>query len=160
DRVTGATQDLRRRDSSVARTAMRRHLSEILAGPDAVREEAVRIIGRLGLKESGPALVELLGDKHASTKTRVQTLDALEALNDNQLPQAIRKALTDADPQVRNAGRRALAKRQPVEAIAELRSALGKGQIIEQQTALTLLGESPEPAADEVLSQWLNALLA
>jgi quinoprotein glucose dehydrogenase len=160
DRVTGATQDLGARDSSIARAAMRHHVAEILAGPEAVREEAVRVVGRLGLKESGPALVRLLTDSHASTMTRVQALGALDALNDNELPRAIRLALADAEPRVRNAGRRALAKRNPAEAVAELRSALDKGQIIEQQTALTLLGESPESTADQVLSHWLNTFLA
>lgn len=160
DRVTGATQDLGTRESSIARAAMRQHVAEILAGPEAVREEAVRVVGRLGLKESGPALIRLFTDSHASTMTRIQALGALDALNDKELPRAIRLALADTEPRVRNAGRRALAKRNPAEAVAELRSALDKSQIIEQQTALTLLGESPESTADPILSDWLDRLLA
>jgi quinoprotein glucose dehydrogenase len=160
DRVTGATQDLGTRDRSIAPAAIRRHVSEILAGPDPVREEAVRIVGRLGLKESGPALIQLLGDKHASAKTRVYAMEALDVLNDSQLPQAIKLALADAEPRVRNAGLRVFARRHPEAAVSELRSALDKGQIIEQQTALTLLGDSPGSTADAVLSQWLDRLLA
>jgi quinoprotein glucose dehydrogenase len=160
DRVTGGTQDLGTRDSSIAPAVIRRHVSEILAGPDPVREEGVRIIGRLGLKESGPALMQLLSDKHTSAKTRVHAMEALDVLNDSQWPQAIKLALADTEPRVRDAGRRAFARRQPAEAVAELRSALDQGQIIEQQTALTLLGDSPVSMADAVVSQWLDRLLA
>jgi quinoprotein glucose dehydrogenase len=160
DRVTGATQDLGTRDNSIALAALRRHVSEILSGPDPVCEEAVRIVGRLGLKESGPSLIQLLANSHASTTIRVQAMEALDALNDSQMQRAIRLALADAEPRVRNAGRRAFAKRQPDEAVAELRSTLEKGQIIEQQTALTLLGDSPGSTADSVLSDWLDRLLA
>jgi quinoprotein glucose dehydrogenase len=160
DRVTGAAQDLGTRDSSIASQAMRRHVAEILSGPHAVCEEAVRIVGRLGLKESGPALMRLLGDRHASPTTRVQAMEGLDALNDSQLSRAIRLALADPEPRVRNAGRRVFARRQPEEVVAELRSTLDKGQIIERQTALTLLGDSPGATADSVLSRWLDRLLA
>jgi quinoprotein glucose dehydrogenase len=160
DRVTGATQDLGTRESGIASTALRRHVSEVLAGPKLVQEEAVRIIGRLGLKESGPALVRLLADTHASTAVRVQVLEALDALKDAQLSAAIKLALGDTEPQVRNAGRRVFARREPAKAVHELQSALDKGSTIERQTALNLLGEAPGTAADPVLSEWVDRLLA
>jgi quinoprotein glucose dehydrogenase len=160
DRVTGGTQNLGMRDRNIARAAMQRCMTAILAGSDPVREEAVRIVGRLGLQESGPALIQLIADGNASIMTRVAALEALDTLNDSQLPHAIKLALEDVDPRVRNAGRRALAKRRPDEAVAELRSALDKGPIIEQQSALTLLGNLQGSTADSIISQWLDRLLA
>jgi quinoprotein glucose dehydrogenase len=160
DRVTGATQDLGMRDREISRMAIRRHITEILASPNVVRDEAVRVVGRLGLRESGLALIGLLADQHASTMTRVQAMEALDAFKDDQLPHAIRLALKDTEPRVRNAGRRALTKQRSDEAIAELRAALDKGTTIEQQTALTLLGDLPGSKADGILSDWLDRLLA
>jgi quinoprotein glucose dehydrogenase len=160
DRITGGTQDLGTRAEASATEAMRRHLTGILDSPDQVRQEAIRVAGRLGVKEIGPTLSHLLGDAHTSPITRVQAIEALDALDDSQLSKAISVALGDADPRVRNAGRRVLVKRQPSTAAAELRTVLDKGQLIEQQTALALLGDLPDPAADKILSLCLDRLLA
>ena len=160
DRITGGTQDLGMRDDASATEAMRRHLAGILAGPDPVRQEAIRVAGRLGVKEIGPTLFQLLGDEDTSPVTRVQAIEALDALNDSQLSKAISVALADVQPKVRNAGLRVLAKRQPSAAVAKLRTALIMGNVIEQQTALALLGDLPDPAGDKILSLWLDRLIA
>jgi quinoprotein glucose dehydrogenase len=160
DRVTGSTQDLGTRDSDIAADALGRHIAGILAGPDALRTEAARVAGRLGLKVMGPTLFHLLADANTSAATRVEAIESLEVLNDSQLSEAIKVALADVDPRVRNGGRRVLARRQPGDAVPELRKALDNGQMIEQQTALSLLGDSPGTAADPVLSLWLERLLA
>jgi quinoprotein glucose dehydrogenase len=159
DRITGETQNLGTRDGVMAADAMRHHLGGIFAGPDLLREEAARVAGRLTLTEIGPTLFRLLADTHAAASARAQAIEALDALNDQRLSDAIELALKDREPRVRNAGRRVLARRQPAAAVAELRAALDKGEITEQQTALTLLGKSPGPDADAILSLWLDRLL-
>ena len=56
DRVTGLTQDLRRRDPAHrGREALRASLGGIFSGPDAVRGEAAKVAAALGIKEVGPA---------------------------------------------------------------------------------------------------------
>jgi quinoprotein glucose dehydrogenase len=159
DRITGVTQDLGTRPGMLAADAMRRQLGGIFAGPDRLREEAADVAGKLALKEIGPTLFQLLVDTHAAGSTRAGALAALDVLLDDRLSQAIPLALKDHDARVRNAGRRVLAKRQPAAAVAELRTALDTGEISEQQTALTLLGLSSDPAADALLSLWLDRLL-
>jgi quinoprotein glucose dehydrogenase len=159
DRITGETQDLGTRDGVMAANAMRHYLGGIFAGPDLLREEAARVAGRLALTEIGPTLFRLLADTHAAPSTRAQAIEALDALNDQRLSRATELALKDREPRVRNAGRRVLARRQPADAVAELRAALDRGELTEQQTALTLLGKLPGPDADTVLSGWLDRLL-
>jgi quinoprotein glucose dehydrogenase len=160
DRITGATQDLGTRDAAIAANALRKHVAGILAGPDRLREEAARVGGQLGIREVGPALFKMLAENRVFASGRVEIVQALDALDDPKLPEAIKLALEDHDARVRNAGRRVLAKRQPREAIAALRQALDKGEVVEQQTALTLLGELKEADADGLLSHWLDRLLA
>ncbi len=160
DRVTGATQDLGTRDAAIAANALRKHINGILAGPARLREEAARVGGQLGIREVGPALFKMLAENRVFASGRVEIVQALDSLNDPKLPEAIKLALEDHDARVRSAGRRVLAKRQPREAIIALRQALDKGEVVEQQAALTLLGESKEAEADVLLSQWLDRLLA
>jgi quinoprotein glucose dehydrogenase len=160
DRITGCTQDLGTRDATIAANALRRQVAGIFAGPDGLRQEAARVAGRLGIKEIAPKLFELLADTHAAAGSRAQALEALDSLDDSKLSRAVSVALKDAEPRVRNAGRRVLAKRQPTTASAELQAALDKGQITEQQTALRLLGELPGTAADTILSLYFDRLLS
>jgi quinoprotein glucose dehydrogenase len=159
DRITGETQNLGARDGLKAADALRRHLGGIFAGPDLLCEEAARVAGRLALTEIGPTLFQLLADTHVAASARAQAIEALDALNDQRLSRAIDLALKDREPRVRNAGRRVLVRRRPAAAVAELRAALDRGEITEQQTALTLLGKSPGPEADSILSGWLDRLL-
>jgi quinoprotein glucose dehydrogenase len=160
DRITGKTQDLGTRDAALAADALRKHVDGILAGSDRVREEVARVGGLLGIREVGPTLFKMLADRSVFASGRVEIVQALDALNDERVPQAVKLALADDYASVRNAGRRVMAKRQPREAVAALREALDKGEVADQQAALTLLGESKEAEADTVLSQWLDRLLA
>jgi quinoprotein glucose dehydrogenase len=160
DRITGVTQNLGTRDAALAADALRKNITSILAGPDKLREEAARVGGQLGIKEVGPILFKMLAEKSVFSGTRVEIVQALDALDDERLPQAIKLALADDYPRVRIAGRHVLVKRQPSEAIAALRDALDKGEVVEQQAALTLLGESKMAEADPVLSRWLDRLMA
>jgi quinoprotein glucose dehydrogenase len=160
DRVTGATQDLGTRDASLAANALRNNISGIMAGPDRLREEAARVGGQLGIKEVAPILFKMLADRSVFAAGRAEIVTALDALNDERLPQAIKLALADDFARVRNAARAVMAKRQPREAVAVLREALEKGEAVEQQSALTLLSGMKEVEVDGILLQWLDRLIA
>jgi quinoprotein glucose dehydrogenase len=159
DRVTGATQDLGNRDPDLGKQALERRFADLVRGADAVRQETVRLAGRLGLKAAGAELFAFLADRKISAATRVQVVEALDSLNDSRVPEAISLALRDPDSAVRNAGRGVLARRQPEMAVPELAHALESGSIEEQQAALKLLGDSPVPAVSSILSGWLDRLL-
>src|SRR5439155_2654333 len=115
---------------------------------------------RLGIKEVGPALHTMVADRQLPASVRVETLKALEILNDPRLPQAIKLAVEDSDARLRTAGRRALARLRPAEAPAALEAVLEQGPVAEQQGALAILGEIPGAAAEAVLGRWLDKVLA
>jgi quinoprotein glucose dehydrogenase len=160
DRIMGLWRPLEPRPLEDAAGAVRPVLASLFNGSDKVRQESARLVVRLGIKEAGPMLVELLSDKKQPSAVRVDTLKALESLKDERLPQAMKLALADDEPRLRNEGRRVLAKLQPAEAVASLEQALDRGTTLEQQGALTILGELPGAAADKLLARWLDKLVA
>jgi quinoprotein glucose dehydrogenase len=161
DRVTGLTQDLRgQRDAKVAAEALRESLGGIFSGPAAVRKEAARAAGQLGIKGVGPTLLALVADRKGAVTPRVEALGALLSLKDDRLEEAMRQALADADSRLRTAGRRVLAVLKADEAVASLRDALQQGDLVEKQGAVQILGEMKSPASEALLGEWLTKLLA
>lgn len=160
DRVIGLWRPLAPRAATVARDALQLALGSILRGSDKVRQEAVRLAARLGIKEVGPALLALLQDVNQGAEVRAEALGGLEALKDARLEEATRQALKDKEPRVRSEARRVLAVLRPGEAASELANALSSGEVREQQAALTALGMLKDPRADAILGSWLDKLQA
>jgi quinoprotein glucose dehydrogenase len=160
DRVLGVWRPLQQRAATPAFKALRSVFSDIFQGPDEVRREAAQAVARLGVKEAGPTVFELLNDTKASPGARVAALGALDDLQDGGVERATKLALADGDAQLRSEGRRLLAKRRPGEAVVELKAVLEKGAFSEQQAALSTLGDMATPAGDELLGRWLDKLLA
>jgi len=88
----------------------------------------------------------MLAENSVFASGRVEIVQALDALNDERLPQAMKLALADQDARVRNAGRSVMAKRQPREAVAALRDALdtpiATGEMLSSATDLRRLLEA------------------
>jgi quinoprotein glucose dehydrogenase len=159
DRVTGLTQDLGTRDAAPAVRALRPHLAEIFGGPDAVREEATKVVTLLAIQEVGPLLLELVTDGKRPAGTRLGALLALEGLADAGLDAARDAALRDADPALRTAGRRLLARARPTDAAAVLKRTLHEEGVPDQQGAYAILGEMDCPESDALLAAALERLL-
>ncbi|HEV3445817.1 MAG TPA: c-type cytochrome, partial [Gemmataceae bacterium] len=117
-----------------------------------------KLVAKLQLKETAPALLERVADRQRSVELRLEALSALETLADERLEQAMQLALTDPEAKLRTAGRRVLAKHRPNEAAGVLEAVLGKASVIEQQGALSILGDLKSPAADTVLCRCLDKL--
>jgi quinoprotein glucose dehydrogenase len=132
----------------------------VFSGPDRVRQEAAKLAGKLGIKEVGPLLLETVTDRKRDVQVRIETLRALDTLNDERLAQAMKLALDDGEPRLRAEGRRVLAKARPEEGLKALRAALADGALVERQGALATLGDLKGPAADAVLAEWLGRLQA
>jgi quinoprotein glucose dehydrogenase len=160
DRVTGLTQDLGKRDARIAVEALRGSLGGIFSGPSPVRGAAARVAGKLGIKEVGPALLALVADKKGSATSRVEAIGALLSLKDDRLEEAMGLALADADSRLRTAGRRVLAVLKANEAVAALKDALQRGDLVEKQGAVQILGEMKTEASEALLGEWLVKLLA
>src|SRR5262249_18747675 len=131
DRVTGlwrpVTED--REEASPperAAEAFRAVMPQLFAGNEAIRSEATRTASKLGIKEVGPTLHQLLSDSKRSAGSRVDALVALAGLKDSSLEKAIELALKDEQPALRREARRLLAERSPERGARELSLALEK----------------------------------
>jgi quinoprotein glucose dehydrogenase len=158
DRVLGLWRPLDSQENEIAAEALKPALGGILAGPDKVRREGARLAAKLGIKEVGPVLLQLASDKEQTAAARIESIRALETLKDERLEKAMKLALEDQEPRVRNEGRRLLAKKQPAEAVQALEKAIASGPVAERQGAFALLGELKDAAADEALTRWLNKI--
>jgi quinoprotein glucose dehydrogenase len=159
DRVMGLWRPLPKRDPRLAASAFGAKLAAIFSGPELLQQTATKVAVKLEVKEVGPVLLALLSDKNQPSQTRVDALEALSRLQDGKTPEAIELALADAHAEVRVAGRRALARAQPEAAVAELNEALQSGELIEKQSALSLLGEIKGAASAAILVDWLDKAL-
>jgi quinoprotein glucose dehydrogenase len=159
DRIMGVWRPLAPRAFELAVEALKPALAGIFTGPDAVRQEAVKVAARLGIKEVGPVLVEITFDSARPASMRAEALAALGALKHSLLDKTVRKAVTDGEPRVRNEGRRQLARLRPAEALPLLKSALETGQVIEQQAALATLADLKEAGVDDLFVKSLDKLL-
>lgn len=160
DRIVGLWRPLEPRPGSVAVDALRPALGGIFSGPDKLRAEAVKLVVKLGIKDIGPTLFEMVGDRKLPAAVRAESVLALETLKDERLPQAMNLALADTEPRVRVAGLRIQARIAPAEALPGLTAALGKENRIEPQGAFSILGEMRSPDAEKLLGDWLDKLLA
>jgi len=160
DRVLGAWRPLAPRPQEIAAAALPVALGGVFSGPDAVREVGVKVAAGLGVKEVGPVLLSLVTDANRSAAVRVEALRGLESLKDARLRDAMQAALADAEPVVRAAGQKVLAAINPGEAITVLRSVLESGSQHEKQQGFATLAAMQVPAADALLAEWLDRLLA
>jgi quinoprotein glucose dehydrogenase len=159
DRIVGLWRPLEPRSSDVAAAALRPALGGIFSGPDKVRQEAAKLAGKYGIKEIGPTLLALLGDKERPAQVRVEALQALTSLQDERLKPAMKLALADNEALLRVAGRRVQAKLDPAAALAGLTADLESNQRLERQGAFAILAEMAGPEEDQLLSRWLDKLL-
>lgn len=160
DYVTGLTQKLDARDKQVASDALNKVVTGVFSSPPNVQKQAASTAGKLGIKDVGPFLFNLLNDTKSPSTSRVEALKALEALKDKQLDEAVKRALGSDDPLLRTSARTVLVKTKPAEVLDQLKTVLDKGPLPEQQGALAILGEMKQPEAVTLLENWLDKLLA
>jgi quinoprotein glucose dehydrogenase len=160
DRVMGVARPLPAAGRAGAAEAMRADLDGIFAGPPKLRREASRVVARLGVKEAGPKLLDLVADARNPADVRVETLRALASLKDERLHKAVALALADREPGVRAEARRVLAGVDPAAALPVLEEALAKGTAWERQQAFAVLGAMKSDKSDSVLAKWLDHLVA
>lgn len=159
DRVTGLYRPLEPRPREEAAEAIRTALGGIFTGPSRVHEEGARVASHLGIREVGPALHAIVSDGKRPDTVRVESLKALATLKDGGLGKAVELALASDSPRLRAEGRNVLARENPERAYPEVQEALQKGELIEQQRALTVLGTLKHEQAGDVLADWMKRLL-
>lgn len=159
DRVVGLYRPLSDRPNSGLAEMARPAFAGIFSGPEKVRAEGVKLAAKLGVKEIGPVLREIVADRSKSASMRVESLRALAAMKDAQLDEVAQLALSDDDPRLRHHGRRIIAERlPPAKAVAMLDAVLENGTTIEKQGALAILAGVQDSAADATLATWMDRL--
>lgn len=174
DRVTGLWRPIEPRDTKLAFAALEPRLKMLLAGGTAsVKIATIKAASQLGITSAGATALELIRDPKQPVSVRVEALKSLAhwrgelrepaspAANDSRINEAVALALKDADASVRKEAVRIQAELQPGDAVAQIKAALEAGSLGEKQSAFATLGSvSNSPAADELLLQWMDRLLA
>ncbi len=163
DPITGLTLDLPKRDIAKAANALKAAGVAIFSGSGAVRREAAQIAAKLGVKEFGPLMVDIVKDSMQSVALRVEALYAVDALKDASTKQLVALALESPEALLRAAGRNVKARLEPAAVMAELPQLLRNAQtsLAEMQGAFSILATAASSeAADKLLDEWLDAAIA
>ena len=161
DRITGFWRSMAERDGKIAADALSPVIERILgAAPDAVRVAAIEAAQKLSLTNVAASLWELTSDPKAAANVRVAALQTLGTFHDPRLLEAVKLAMTDHDENVREEAYRLLAQIRPGDAANALALVLEKGGLKEKQGALATLGSLQGDAADTLLAEWLDRLIA
>ncbi|MEW6304814.1 MAG: PVC-type heme-binding CxxCH protein [Verrucomicrobiota bacterium] len=158
DRVTGLWHPLPARSGKPAEAALLGMLDGLLrTTPDEVRIATANAVARLGATDAAPTLHSVFKDTSITPEVRVAILNALAALKDVNLPQALALARSDASELVRRAASRLLGKGS--DALAEITATLEKGALAEKQIALENLAAVEGKEADALVARWLRWLI-
>lgn len=164
DRVEGRYRELGRRDTATARNGAASVMGSLLetGTPDTVRIAATQAAARLQYQAAGDALYRIAASERQPAAVREAALEAMSALEDRRLVEAVEGALEAEDPSLRRAAQRLITRMDASteEAAELLRAVLETGTLAEQQTALETLGDMPGDAAADVVAAWMDRLLA
>ena len=162
DRVTGLWRPLAPRNPQVAGMALQPHLAELLrTSSNPIKLATIRAAAQLGIRATLSTAFDLVTDPRQASDLRTEALKSLALLKDPKLMEALDFASSDRDESVRSEALRIRARLQPEGVITQLKATLENGLMGEKQTALAALGDlTNNPAADELLLQWLDQLLA
>jgi quinoprotein glucose dehydrogenase len=163
DPITGLTLDLPKRDPALVVAAIRPVLAGTFAGSDAVRNEAAQTAAKLGIREVGPLLTEVIRDAKLPPADRADALAALAAVKAPNLAEMTAFALASPEPRLRAAGLTAKAKAEPTAVLRELPALIRdeKVSVAEKQAALAILGKGGELFdGDQLLKELVGAASA
>lgn len=161
DRLTGLWRPLASRDGKPAAEALRPVAARLLNdSPEKVRIAAIHADQKLGIAEAAPALLECVSNTRNSVDVRVEALKALGEFHAANLPEAVKIAVADSNENVRKEGNRLQAQIKPGNATESLAKVLENGSVTEQQGAFATVATLKEDAADQLLADWLDKLIA
>ena len=160
DRVDNRYRGEITRDLAPVQQLAKTALPNLLTDKQAkVQTAAAKAAGKLQLSSTAPALLVLL-QNNTSAKVRKAALEALNELQVDGLDQALEIALADKDKSVRSTALEILPKSNIEEekAVYLFQQILKSGTFVEQQAALTALGNLQGSEAVATLGEVLNKL--
>jgi quinoprotein glucose dehydrogenase len=105
-------------------------------------------------------LLALAKDPKVASNIRVAALQTLSEFHDPRVMDAVKMVLADSDENVRKEGTRLQAQLKPDDAAAALALVLNNGTLTEKQGAFAILSTLTGDAADKLLVEWLDRLIA
>lgn len=161
DRITGLWRPYEKRDSGAATKVVQKNIDALLNNPSAtVKLAAIKVATKLGIKEGENAAFALLNDSQQRGDVRLEALKALSSLKASKLADAVKIALAASDEGLRNEATKIQARLKPSDATAKLRTTLESGTRGEKQSAFAALATIPGATADQIISGWLDKLIA
>jgi putative heme-binding domain-containing protein len=160
DRVDGRYRGVIERDSLLVKNKTTDAFIQLLKNKELpVRLSAVQAVSKLGIKKSSDYLLTLLKNDNKA-EVRVEALRALVSLEDEQVAQAIRHALSDKEKMVRVAGLDLLQKMNiSKELMVNLLSKVITTKTMEEkQAALLTLGKLPVENSQKFFNKLLNKM--
>lgn len=162
DRVDGRLRGEIKRDPAVIINQSATTLTGLLKDKALpVRLSAAKAISKLNIKQASPELLAAVkNDREAAV--RVEALKALVSLQDPQIEQAIRSALSDREKDVRVAGLDLLEKLSiPKDVMVNLlKDVIATRTMEEKQAAVLTLGKLPVQHTEKVFDDLLNKMAA
>jgi quinoprotein glucose dehydrogenase len=159
DRVMGLWRPLPEQSAGPAAEALAKVVAGLLReAPERVRRSAAKAAGRLKVEGVAALLAALAADAQRPVSTRVEALKSLDGLDAVRLAEAVRATINSPEAGLRTEALRLLAGISPAEAVPALEGVLERGSTAERQGAFATLGGMGVPAADGVLSRWLDRL--
>ena len=161
DAITGLWRPLEKRDEVPAARALQAQAEVLLKdGSRTLKLGALKTMARLRIKEAGNAAYSIVSDSAQAPDVRREALKALAIIKSPRLSDAIKVAAAGTDEGLRNEATRLQAQLKPGDATGPLKAVLESGSLREKQNALATLGSVAGAAADQLLAQWVDKLIA
>lgn len=160
DRVDGRYRGEVTREGAMVRAAAGDALIQLMAeNNSSIKLSAIQAIGKLGILEAEERLLAMV-IRDASPRVRTEALGSLAKMNSNKTPEAIEKAIADADKSVRVSGLQLLDqldidKNLKVSLLSDI---IEKRTIEEKQAALLALGKIPSSFSQTLFSQLMDQM--
>jgi quinoprotein glucose dehydrogenase len=152
DNVLCDWRPIEERDLAPAKSAFEKHFVAMMAGSNDLRSDVVQAAVKLGIKEIGPTLREIVAANNRPGRERADALAALAYLKDEQATELIRTSRESTDPTLRAGALDLWSQASPDEAISALIAAVTAKEQVERQAAAKSLGESKAKGADDAVA--------
>ena len=159
DRVVGRYRPLPHRNPAIAKNTVSKYLTNLLIDPSQkIQSESMALARLLKLEIPGEALIAVAKNESSIPALRIEALRALASQKNTNLPTIIASAFESKESSIRIEALKILAKFNPKSALDRIEVVLSsiKANTLEQQTALTLLGNDLASAKGDAI---LNLLL-
>lgn len=160
DLLVGLWRPLPPREARGASLSLRSELPSLLEpGPAEIRIAAIQAAVRLGIDSISGQLFDLFANKNETAGVRLEALRGLTAFKAPRFNDALKIAMADSNPAIRNEAVPLQVKADPAKAFSSMVKLLDAGTVAEKQKAIEMLGDMQNPAVDPILVMWLDRVI-